>query len=270
MTERTATSLKKWPFFIADALLSGVAGYILYRSLPPQNMWQIVLAALCLAAGAWGAWLWIMPFLLEFRANLTSAESAELTTAVDKIGDLQGVAGQIQNATTQWQACQDLSAKTVTAAREIADQIGAEGRQFMQFMEKAHDQERANLRLEVEKLRRTESDWLQVTIRMLDHIYALNAAAGRSGQQNVIHQLSQFQNACRDVARRVGLVPFIAQKDEEYNPQAHNVVDPKESVAPKSPIAETLATGFTYQGQLIRKAVVAIQKAEPDPQQELL
>jgi molecular chaperone GrpE (heat shock protein) len=262
--------LTKWPFFIADALLSGAAGYILYRSLPPQNIWQIVLAALCLAAGAWGAWLWIMPFLLEFRANVASASSVELATAVEQIRDLQSLAGQIQNATGQWQSCQDLSAKTVATASDIANQVAAEGRQFMQFMEKAHDQERSNLRLEVEKLRRNETDWLQVTIRILDHIYALNAAANRSGQQNVIHQLSQFQNACRDVARRVGLVPFIAQKDEEYNPQAHQLVDPKETVAPKSPIAETLATGFTYQGQLIRKAVVAMQKNEPDPQRELL
>ncbi len=140
----------------------------------------------------------------------------------------------------------------------------------MQFMEKAHDQDRANLRLEIEKLRRSESDWLQVTIRMLDHIYALNMAAGRSGQQNVIQQLSQFQMACRDVARRVGLVPYIPLKDEPYNPQAHQVADTKETAETKPEIAETVATGFTYQGQLRRKAVVVLQKAQPDPQQELL
>jgi molecular chaperone GrpE (heat shock protein) len=270
MSERAAKSLTKWPFFLADAVLSGIAGYLLYRTLPPQNTWQLVLAAACLAAGAWGAWLWITPFLVEFRANVASSDSAELASAVEQIRDLQAVAGQIQLATTQWQSCQDLSARTVGAAREIADQIGAEGRQFMQFVEKAHDQDRANMRLEIEKLRRSESDWLQVTIRLLDHIYALNMAASRSGQQNIIQQLSQFQNACRDVARRVGLVPFVPQKDEAYNPQAHQLADTKEAAETKPEIAETVATGFTYQGQLLRKAVVILQKLQPDPQQELL
>lgn len=270
MTEHAVKSLSKWPFFLADAVLSGIAGYLLYRTLPPQNTWQLVLAVGCLIAGAWGAWLWVTPFLVEFRANVASSDSAELASAVEQIRDLQAVAGQIQNATTQWQSCQDLSAKTVGTAREIADQIGAEGRQFMSFMEKAHDQDRANMRLEIEKLRRSESDWLQVTIRMLDHIYALNMAAGRSGQQNIIQQLSQFQNACRDVARRVGLVPFVPQKDEPYNPQAHQVADTKETAETRPEIAETVATGFTYQGQLLRKAVVILQLAQPDPQQELL
>ena len=38
----------------------------------------------------------------------------------------------------------------------------AEARAFQQFLDKANDTERNHLRLEVEKLRRAEGDWLQV------------------------------------------------------------------------------------------------------------
>ena len=58
------------------------------------------------------------------------------------------------------------------------------------------------VRLEVEKLRRAEGEWLQVLVRVLDHVYALHLGALRSGQPNLIEQLSNFQNACRDAARR--------------------------------------------------------------------
>ena len=40
--------------------------------------------------------------------------------------------------------------------------------------------------------------------------------------------------------------------------------------APQSISGTPNGTGFTYQGQLLRKAVVVLQLAQPDPQQELL
>jgi len=63
-----------------------------------------------------------------------------------------------------------------------------------------------HLELETAKLRRAEGDWLQVTVRILDHVFALYVAAARSGQPRLAEQIAAFQNACRDAARRVGLV----------------------------------------------------------------
>ena len=60
----------------------------------------------------------------------------------------------------------------------------------------------------MDKLRKMEGDWLKVAVQILDHVFALFRAAERSGQPALIEQLGQFQNACRDAARRIGLVPF--------------------------------------------------------------
>src|SRR5204862_3437316 len=105
------------------------------------------------------------------------------------------------------------------------------------------------LRLEVEKLRRAEQDWVQVLVRMLDHIYALHQGALRSSHPNVASQVGSFQNACRDVARRVGLSSFTAQESEPFDSQRHQLIDDKVKPPADALVAETLATGFTFQGK---------------------
>src|SRR5207245_9616273 len=97
------------------------------------------------------------------------------------------------------------AATTVGTARQIAERMASEAKAFSDFMQKASDAEKGHLRLEVEKLRRSEGEWLQVLVLTLDHVYALLLAGRRSGQQNIIQQLTTFQHACRDVARKVGL-----------------------------------------------------------------
>ena len=73
----------------------------------------------------------------------------------------------------------------------------------------------------------------------------------------VIEQLGGFQNACLDVARRVGLVPFGAEAGETFDGEKQQLPD---SSAPPdaSTIGETVAAGFTFQGQLLRRAVVTL------------
>ena len=125
--------------------------------------------------------------------------------------------------------------------------------------EKASDSEKSHLRLEVEKLRRAESEWLQVLVMLLDHVYALYLAGRRSGQPNIIEQLSTFQSACRDVARKVGLVPFEAGPDEPFNPSLHQLLDNQNQLpAENARISDTLAPGYNFQGQLIRNALVSV------------
>ena len=99
-------------------------------------------------------------------------------------------------------------------------------------MQRANDSERATLRLEVEKLRRAEADWLQVLVRMLDHVYALHQGALRSGQPMLIEQVGNFQNACRDAARRVGLTPFTANEAEPFDAQRHQLIEDERHTAP--------------------------------------
>ena len=110
---------------------------------------------------------------------------------------------QISFATAQWQLVQDEAAKTVGAARHIAERMASEAKAFSDFMQKASDAEKGHLRLEVEKLRRSEGEWLQVLVLTLDHVYALLLAGRRSGQQNIIQQLAVLSGGDKRVVEEI-------------------------------------------------------------------
>lgn len=264
MKDRRAPSLAKWPFYLADAVLLGVAIWIFRHYSHPLPIWPAVLMVSCIAGAAILA---VMPYRMEYETAVRFAESDGLTDAVNEIGKVQTLAEQIRAATGQWQGVQEHSAKTMTAAKEITERMTAEAQAFAGFMQKANDTEKATLRLETEKLRRSEGQWLQLLVHLLDHVFALYQAGARSGQPNLEAQLSQFQEACRDLVRRVGLAPYEAAPDEPFDAERHQVVEGQPEPAPESRVAQTLATGYTFQGQLLRRSLVALQPAqngEPD------
>jgi molecular chaperone GrpE (heat shock protein) len=219
-------------------------------------MWQMSLAVLCLTIGAV---LTIAPFLLEYKASVHLAEVKGLSTAVETMQNLEAVAQQISQTTGHWQEAQNTAEKTATLSREIAERMAAEVKGFTEFMERVSDREKATLRVELEKFRRAETEWLQVLIRMLDHVYALHAGAVRSSQPALIDQVGNFQNACRDAARRVGLTPFVAGNDEVFDRQRHQVVDGQAHPEDGATVAETIAAGYTFQGKLLRPALVRLR-----------
>ncbi|MBC8094179.1 MAG: nucleotide exchange factor GrpE, partial [Akkermansiaceae bacterium] len=134
---------------------------------------------------------------------------------------------------------------------------------FNEFIQKTNDSEKATLRLEVEKMRRAEVEWLQVVVRILDHVFALHQAAARSKQPGIAEQLGKFQMACHDAARRIGLAAFAAAPAEAYDAQRHQLVDGPDAKAPEgAAIEDTVATGYTFQGRLIRPAMVRLRKDE--------
>lgn len=263
MTEHVPTRLAKWPFFLSDLVLLGFAGVIVYLNRADLGVLETMSA---LAAVGLGAWLAVLPFLREFRASVQMAEANMMASAVAQIKNLELIKEQINQATAQWTGVQEHSAKTVQTAKELVDRTRAEAKEFCAVFEKLNETEKAHLRLEVEKLRRSEAEWLQVTVRILDHIFALNQAASRSGQPGLINQLSQFQGACRDAVRRVGLVPFVGKRDDPFDSKMHQLAE-AQAVAPETAqIGETLAPGYTFQAHLVRKALVALR---PDRQPEL-
>jgi molecular chaperone GrpE (heat shock protein) len=201
---------------------------------------------------------------LEYRAVKKLIEVNAVTTVAEQLHNLKTYSAQIAAATDQWVLVQEATKgnaeKTVAGAKEIADRMVTEVSAFNEFQAKLNDSEKTALRLEVEKLRRAEGEWLQVVARILDHIFALHNAAARSGQPELSEQISNFQSACRDAARRVGLTPFAAEPDEKFDAQkhrAHGVENPPaDAIA-----AETLAPGLTFQGRLVRPALVRLREA---------
>ena len=273
MKEASNWTVPKWPFLLGNATLLGFAGWIvLAKASHPITDLQIVFAT---ATVGLGAVLGTLPYILEYRGASKLVEVNALTTVVAQLEDLQKYAGQVSAATDQWvrvqEATQGGAEKTTAAAREIADRMAVEIRSFNEFQTKLNDGEKNALRLEVEKLRRIEGDWLQVLARILDHIFALYTAASRSGQPEVAAQIGQFQIACRDAARRVGLIPFVAGADEPFVAERFKNFD-GETPAEGALIDETLAAGYTYQGRLLRPALVKLKSPEtpaaPAPEEE--
>jgi molecular chaperone GrpE (heat shock protein) len=68
-----------------------------------------------------------------------------------------------------------------------------------------------------------------------------------------------FQNACRDAARRVGLTPFMATDAEPFDAQRHQLVEEGAQPPPDAVVGETVATGYTFQGRLVRPALVRLR-----------
>jgi molecular chaperone GrpE (heat shock protein) len=267
MSEISAADWKimKWPFLASGLALLVVAAALAMRPAHAITEIEIVLAT---ASVALGAVLGCLPFILEYRAVKKLIEVNAVTTVAGQWHDLQTYSAQVAAATQEWvrvqETTKDGAEKTAAAAREIAERMAAEIRDFTEFQQKMNDSERAALRLEVEKLRRSEGEWLQVLVRVMDHIHALHIAAARSGQPELATQIGNFQNACGGVVRRVGLVLFSAEPGEKFDPKkhrAHGVENPPAEAV----VAEWLAPGVSFQSQLVRPALVRLQTAEEKP-----
>jgi molecular chaperone GrpE (heat shock protein) len=267
MNQVSAPRITKLPFLIGDILLIATAGYIAFAGAF-LGQWQYIAI---ISAIAFGAWLMVWPFVLEFRADTKLAEAAGLDGVTSKIKDLDKVAASIARATTEWQQLQQTSTQTVTAAEHIAERMTTEARNFGEVLSRMNESEKTHLRLEVEKLHRAEGDWLGIVVRMLDHVHALHQAGVRSGQRNIIDQLTHFQNACRETVRRIGVVPILAEPGVPFDEKAHQLPDgtkPENGAV----IGDVVAPGYSFQSQVIRLPVVALTKPRvekekaPDPQ----
>jgi len=256
MSDYAAPQPPKWPFFVSDLLLLATAGWIAWQAHGRLDTLTASLVAVCVAVGAWLA---VWPFVLQHQAELHAFQNGQLLSAASQIKDLDIVGRHIAGATAQWQSVHENAGKTATTAQAIADHIGTEARNFREFLQKAHEDERSHLRLEIEKLRRGEGESVQVIVHLLDHVFALHSAGLRSGQPALIEQLTHFQNACRDSARRLGLTPLVPAPGASFDPQVHQLLDGEEA-PPGASIETVLATGYTYQGQLIRRPLVVPAK----------
>src|SRR5690242_20140021 len=142
----------KLPFWLFNALLIIAAAVMIYRAAHPISATIILIATVSVALGAV---LNCLPFILEYRASSKLLEMNALTSVAERLGHLEKFAEQISSATEQWVRVQDNTKvnaeKTVAASREIAERMTAEIREFNEFQAKLNDNEKAALRLEVEK-----------------------------------------------------------------------------------------------------------------------
>src|SRR5947209_18904425 len=130
---QNAPRLQKWPFYLADLVLSGIAAYVLVRLGVIQGTTGSAISIGCLCAAAFGAWLSITPWLTEYRTRSAIAENTNLKSTLEQIQGLEKIADLIRQANSQWQSVQDASGRTVNAAREITEKMKIEADEFMKF-----------------------------------------------------------------------------------------------------------------------------------------
>ena len=261
MSESTAPKITKWPFIVGDVALLLMAWLVYYES-DPNTPFNGLEAFWCFACVAAGAWVMVLPYLREFQARADLTEASELAASVEKISSLEALTKQVENATEQWLHVEDRANEINTTSKEIAGKINAEAREFTEFLQNANDTEKKHLRLEVDKLNRAQVDWVKVVTGMLDHVFALNQAGRQSGQEKLIRQLDNFQIACRDVARRVGVVTHEPKPDECFDAEKHQLRDPEAEPESGAKIIGIAAQGLTHQGQMLRKTIVVIEGEE--------
>lgn len=274
MNDATNWKVPKWPFLLGEILLLAFAYFIVWKSPHPIATWEIVA---CFASAALGAIIGVLPFILDYRAMGKAIEINALGAVAEKIQNLEKLSTQINSATNHWTVIQETvqaeGAKTAATAKQITEKMTAEAKGFADFMQKLNDNEKAALRLEVEKLHRNETEWLQILVRILDHVFALHAAAIRTGDPKFAEPITNFQNAVRDIARRIGLTPFAAEPNEPFNAERHQVLGSQEKPADGAIVGETIHAGYMFQGRLLRPALVRLAEtnadvAEPAPTEE--
>ena len=254
MSLSEAPRTPKWPYLLADVILVATAAAVAWKAAPVWTWKEISLVG---GLTGLGAWIFIQPFQKDHEAAVKLFEQVNLASAAEKLGSLDKTAQQIAAATAQWQDIQTLSNKTVNAAGDITQRIAAEAKSFSEFLARANDGEKANLRLEIEKLRRGEKDSLQVVIHLMDHCFALFQAAMSSGQPQLIQQIGNYRNACIDATRRVGILPYEAQPGEPFDADRHEVADGSKATEGAT-VERTIAWGYTFQGAGIRRIQVAL------------
>jgi hypothetical protein len=269
-SENRRPGLPFWPFVILDVLFLTMA-VVIYKNA--HKPFESIDAGLVIACVVGAAFCIAVPFLRRNADENAMAQAQVVADAVAEIKKLEAIAQQINSATTQWQGVQEHATKTVDTAREIADSMSTEAKAFVEFLKKANESEKSHLRLEVDKLRRAEGQWLEVLVRVMDNIYALHMAAVQSGKANLINQISQFQNSCFDATRRIGLIPVVVEPGTAYDDKTHQLFEGEKATV-DAKVGATIGCGYTFQGQVVRKPVVMLHaekvKEEKGAAQDIL
>lgn len=248
------------PFVIADVLFLAMACVIFGVSHRPMLWWE---AGLMVGCGSGAALSLMAPFLRQDRNQQALEQTAGLADVAKSLKELEQLSAHIHAATAQWNQLDSHTGQTLEHARQLSQNFAAEAKAFAEATQKNGEAEKGHLRVELEKLRRAEGEWLQTMVRIMDHVFALYQAALRSGQRNLAEQIGLFQDSCRETARKVGLLAVAPRNGDLFDTRLHQLRD--NGAAPeKATVGEILASGYSYQGQLVRRAMVALPELKSE------
>lgn len=253
--------MNKTPFFLGDALLLGLASWMIidHGGLPEGN--RLILVVTCVLVGILFS---LLPFLADQRASLKREEWSGMANIGEQLQALPDLQRQIQLATSQWQSIQEQGKATVAEADKVAQSMTQESARFLEVMQSIDVAEKEHLRVELEKCKRGERDWLQANVRVLDHVFALHRAAVQSGQSKLIEQITHFQHAVLDVMKRLGVGLHEAQAKASFDEGLHQVLNQNPTEFKQPVVGETLAPGITFQGREVRLPLVKLVEGQEE------
>jgi molecular chaperone GrpE (heat shock protein) len=262
----SAPKVIKWPFFVADFILVVVGSVIAWSvKWPPTPLLVLGMVASFIS----GAVILVYPFLREHAGAVKLWEQVNLAEAAQQLDQLVTVANRVVAAAQEWEGFQSNTQKLHQQSGHLVDRMAGEAKAFSEFLQRTDVQEKQALRFELEKVRRQEAEMLQVLVHLLDHVHALRQAGERSGQPQLAQQLANFRSACLETARRVGLLAFESEPGSRFDPHSHQTVDGREP-SEGALIGSTVACGYTFQGQPVRRILVTLQEPASDTAQSEL
>lgn len=260
----SAPKVIKWPFFVADFSLVVVGSAIALSVKWPPTPLLILAMVACFISGAV---ILVYPFLREHTGAVKLWEQVNLAEAAQQLDQLVTVANRVAAAAQEWEGFQSNTQKLQQQSGQLVERMAGEARAFSEFLQRTDLQEKQALRFELEKVRRQETEMLQVLVHLLDHVHALRQAGERSGQPQLAQQLANFRSACLETARRVGLLAFESEPGSRFDPNSHQTVDGREP-AEAAVIGSTVACGYSFQGQPVRRILVTLQEAASETVQD--
>lgn len=249
----------KAPFVVTDLVLILTAIGILTFAQHPLSASAVWTITLLVASGAWIA---VIPWILEHRAKSRLSELEGLTDVQESIRKMNTFSDGVNSALLSLSNIQQIAQASAERAAEAEEKIAQYGQDFEERISRAAQYEKSTFQLEIDKLRRIEKEWVASASGMLDHILALASAGIHSGKPEIAEQMKRFRAACLDIASRAGIQPYMPAPTEHYDPEKHTV--PTDAPPPETAarIIRVLAPGFLYQGQLTRKALILTEGME--------
>ena len=206
----------------------------------------------------------LFPFWRAYRNELKFAELEAVEETVRRIEGLSTVADRVERAESSWLEAKNSSETIAKNLNETTTALYEESKAIREFAHQQNDQQKANLRLEVQKLKQWETEWVQAGTIALDHTAALHAAILQLEDAQATRKLNKFQNSIHEIMRRVGLVGFAPRPGAPFDPDANRAHNQSETPAEGSRILDVVAMGIRYQGRLVRPAIVNVAPPTAD------